>query len=133
MQRVQALLGNKNSKAANIQEVGQALDAINDSTQHDFVAEDYSTGFCVICSEIKSRHKHILEQTIRPFENEGNHLSDTVLRSASNQSEELSQDVRIQDLIRRMHREMLLANEVGDRIPRDSMDGSVYSNESYRS
>ena len=74
----------------------------------------------------------MLEQTIRPFGHDSSHRSDTILRTASNRSEELSQDVRIQDLIRRMHREMLQANQ-GNRFPRDSMDGSVLSDESDRS
>ena len=48
---VQALLGNTNSKARDIEEVGMALDALNNPLLHDFVQTSVLVDKCSICGQ----------------------------------------------------------------------------------
>jgi hypothetical protein len=53
---VQGLLGDKNSKAKDINEVGQALDAISDPKAHDFVKSGALGQICVVCKCLSNAH-----------------------------------------------------------------------------
>jgi len=91
---VQGLLGEHNTKARFIDNVPQALDAMQDPLAHDFVKDVSVFGLCVICNQHAGAHESRIqiENQIRHPNQRANQLIDYDEESLSGDSDPFLSD-----------------------------------------